>query len=576
MTIGGVETIPPLLLREVVDRTQRATAGKGLFEGVLWIALAYLGGSLIEAICRYGWRMLLVRASMRAGRDLRDRFASKLFSLSASFFDRRKIGDLMSLASSDTEAVRMALGAGMVTLVDAFFYLVTIPVAMFLLAPELAWIALAPLPLVPLFVLYNEKQVHQRFRASQDQQSRISAIAQEALGGVRVTKAFAFEGDQIRRFHEEGRHAQALALSLARAQGSFVPVLDLFANLGLVSMLVFGGEKVLDGTLTVGTFIAFQRYVNRIIWPLTAVGFAANFFQRALASSHRLLGVLRAESDTPESPTPVGFPGGWRTPGGIEFRKLSFRFPGDSTFMLKEIDLAIAPGERVAFVGSIGSGKTALLSLIPRLYPVARGQLRIDGVDVNDWALADLRRQVAYVGQDLFLFSESVQENLSFGTRYATDGEGVAEATRIAAIHEEIESLGEGYQTLLGERGVNLSGGQKQRMTIARALACNPAILILDDALSSVDVQTEERILAGLRQRPSKNTELVAAHRISTVRQADRIVVLEGGRITQVGTHAALLRERSGAYFRFHEHQKLWEELEAFSAATEARPEARS
>jgi len=572
MLIGLVETIPPLLLREVVDRTQKATETRSTWVGVAWIALAYLGGSCIEAVCRYGWRMLLVRASMRAGRDLRERFASKLFSLSASFFDRKRIGDLMSLATSDTEAVRMALGAGMITLVDACFYLITIPVAMFWLSPELAWIALAPLPLVPLFVLYNERQVHRRFKAMQDQQSRLSAIAQEALGGVRVTKAFAFEDEQIARFEAEGKHAQALALNLARAQAGFVPVLDFFASLGLVFMLVFGGPKVLAGTLTIGTFVAFQRYVNRIIWPLTAIGFAANFFQRARASSGRLLEVFRTPSDVldpvlpirPEG-APVSPSGAWKTSGRIEFRKLSFRFPGSESWVLRDLNLSIAPGERLALIGAIGSGKTALLSLLPRLYPVERGQVSVDGVDLNDWSIEALRRQVAYVGQDLFLFSESVRENLLFGVE--RDREGLLEATQMAAVHEEIESLSEGYQTPLGERGVNLSGGQKQRMTIARALACQPSILILDDALSSVDVHTEEKILTALRARSHRNTELIAAHRISTVKDADRILVLDQGRAVQLGSHTELLRSRSGNYARFYERQRLWEDLESYAEA---------
>jgi ATP-binding cassette subfamily B protein len=565
VVVDALEILPPLFLKGAVD----VVVERRPRERLLHFALAYGAVSLIQGVCRYLWRMYLIRASMKSGRDIRQSYARHLFGLPASFYDRRRIGDLMSLATNDVEAIRMAMGPGLLTFADALFYLATVPIAMFILSPQLTLLAFIPLPLIPWFVMRNEREVHARFEKVQESFGRLAAMAQENLNGIRVVKAFAREDAQTRRFREAGREYIRLNMHLAKVQSAFGPTLDFTMSLGLVLLLFVGGRYVQADAVTLGTFVAFQRYIQKMVWPMTAIGMAITYYQRSVASTGRLEEVLAERSDTPEPATPQlppGYqPGGaWKTAGRVEFRDLTFAFPGAAKPALTGINLAIGAGERVAFVGTIGSGKSALLCIVPRLYPVADGMALVDGIDVNRWPLEELRRQVGYVGQEVFLFSETVTENVAFGLEAARTEGIIDHSTTLAAVHEEILGLPKSYETMLGERGVNLSGGQKQRLTIARAVAKLPSVLILDDALSSVDVHTEERILKALRSRAGRNTELIAAHRISTVRHADRIAVLEEGRIAQLGTHAELIRQRTGAYWRFHEQQRLKEDLEQY------------
>jgi ATP-binding cassette subfamily B protein len=609
VVVDVLEVLPPFFLKKAVDVV---TLGQPLSWLSYW-ACAYVGVAVIQGLGRYGWRMYLIRASLLSGRDLRNRFTDHLFGLSARFFDRKPIGELMSLATSDVEAVRMTIGAGLLTLADALFYFLTVPIAMFLLSPKLMLLAFIPLPIIPALVMRNQREIHNRFEKVQESFSRISAMTQESLNGLRVTRAFAKEDVQLRRFRKIGEEHVRLGLHLGRVQAAFGPTLDFAMSLGLVFLLYVGGRALISesefsgaaagAALSLGTFVAFQRYIQKMVWPMAALGMALSTYQRSVSSSKRLQEVFDERSDVPENEIPqlpagvdstLARSSGWRTAGRVEFRNLSFRFPGSNEEVLKNITLVIEPGERIAFVGAIGAGKSALLSLLPRLYPVERAMLRIDGVDVNDWPLEVLRSQVGYVSQDVFLFSESVLENIAYGLHeWAGPGgktgwgptvswnagapqaaapiESIEQATQLAGVHEDVLGLSGSYATRLGERGVNLSGGQKQRLTIARAIVKKPAILVLDDALSSVDVQTEEKILRGLRARPGRNTEIISAHRISTIQDADRIVVLENGGIHQLGTHQALLSQRSGLYRQFYEQQMLKADLESYSAELDRR-----
>lgn len=582
LVVDGLEVLPPIFLKRAVDLVSSDATGQLRMLAVM--AGAYLVVSFFQALGRYGWRMYLIRASMYSGRDLRTRFARHLFGLSSSFFDRTKIGDLMTLATSDVEAVRAMLGPGLLTLADSFFGFVTIPFAMIWLSPKLALLAFLPLPIIPWLVMRNEREIHRRYEKVQEAFGDISAMVQENLNGVRVVKGFAKEATQMERFRKAGAEFVQLNLHLARVQTAFGPTLDFTMSLGLVALLFVGGRYLIHGSsvesaITLGTFVAFQRYIQKMVWPMAAFGMAVSSYQRAVSSSERLGGVFAQATDVPESPSAT-LPGaqlaahatGWKTPGGVEMRNLSFRFPNsardENSYVLRDISLKIEPRERVAFIGTIGAGKSALLSLLPRLYPVSSGMLFVDGVDVNDWPIDELRRQVGYVGQDVFLFSETVIENLAYGLAeraLLTNTPMIEQATQLAFVHEEVLGLAGSYRTRLGERGVNLSGGQKQRLTIARALAKQPSILVLDDALSSVDVQTEEKILEGLRSRAGRNTEIIAAHRISTIKDADRIVVIEGGTIRQIGTHADLVADRRGAYRQYYDQQLLKEDLESYA-----------
>ncbi len=574
-----LEMVPPLLLKRSVDVvTSGEFTREQAMRELLLASGIYVCTAILQGIGRYGWRMYLIRASLFSGRDMRQGFARHLFGLSPSFFDKRPVGELMSLATNDVEAVRMAIGAGLLTFADMLFYFLTVPIAMFVLSPELTLIAFLPLPIIPWLVMRKEREVNTRFEAVQGSFAKLSAMAQESIAGIRVLKSFAKEDAQIQRFAAEGERFAKLNLSLARVQTSLGPTLDFAMSLGLVLLLFVGGRILVGpdttglgvGTISLGTFVAFQRFIQKMVWPMTALGMSISYYQRAASSSNRLKEVYSNKTDVPEaSVTTIPTLVHGRTKGQVEFSNLTFSYPGSAQVILKNLSLKIESGERVAFLGAVGSGKSALLSLLPRLYPVAHGMVRIDGVDINDWPLEELRRQVGFVSQDVFLFSETVTENVAFGLQQWVEGQSatlpVEEATQLAAVHEDVMGLTGSYRTRLGERGVNLSGGQKQRLTIARAIAKAPSILVLDDALSSVDVRTEEMILRGLRARPERNTEIIAAHRISTIKDADRIAVLEEGTIRQLGTHQELIADRRGLYRKYYEQQRLKEDLESYA-----------
>jgi ATP-binding cassette subfamily B multidrug efflux pump len=563
-----LDILPPIFLKHAVDIVVDRQPARLL--GIT--ALAYFAVSIVQGICRYAWRMYLIRASIFAGRDLRGKFSHHIFGLSVSFFDHRRMGDLMSLAINDVEAVRIAVGSGLLVFADALFYILTVPFAMYWLSPWLTLLVCLPLPIIPWMVLRNEKEVNRRFEEVQECFGRISAMTQESLHGMRVTKAFAREDVQIQRMRDIGDEYMKLNLGLARIQTAIGPFMDLCMSIGMVLLLFVGGRSIIIGgsglggmAIGLGTFVAFQRYIQKMIWPMAALGMAVNYYQRSVSSSYRLKEIFKLTSDVPDAPRPT-LPKKCR--GQIEFRNLSFRFPSDPKIVLNDINLTIESGERIAIVGTIGAGKSALLSLFPRLYPINKGMLWIDGVDVNDWPLEELRRQIGYVSQEIFLFSDTVMGNVGFGLQDWIEGNDpgrlIEEATQISGLHEEIIGLSHAYRTRLGERGISLSGGQRQRLTIARALTKKPSILVLDDALSSVDVQTEEKILKSLFSRPGRNTEVMAAHRISTVKGADKIVVLNQGKIVQLGTHQQLSTQRSGAYWKFFEQQQLKEDLESY------------
>ncbi len=570
ISVDILEALPPILIKEAIDAATHIRPE----EYLLYAALAYVGVTILQTLGRYLWRMYLIRASMWAGRDLRDHYAARLFQLSPGFFDKRRIGDLMSLATNDVEAIRMAMGAGLLSLADALFYLLSVPLFMLWLSPKLTLLAFAPLPLVPFLVVRFERLIHERFQKVQDSFGALAASAQEGMNGVRVIKAFAREDAQVERFRQAGLAFIELNLRLSRVQSVLGPSLDFIITFGMVLILWHGGKDTIQGAVSLGTFVAFQRYLQKMVWPMSAVGVAITMYQRAVASSERYLEVTETQSEVvlpKKSILPAhAVPGGaWKTRGRVELRNLSFTFPADAQPILKNVSLTIEAGERVAFLGTVGAGKSALLSLLPRLYPVERGMLWVDDIDVNDWPLDELRGQLGFVSQDIFLFSETVLDNLGLGVldwqETAEQTALLEEALRTASVHDEVVRMKDGWHTRLGERGANLSGGQRQRLTIARALAKEPPILILDDALSSVDTQTEEIILQALRSRPGRNTELVAAHRVSTVRDANRIVVLERGEIRQLGTHAQLLKDKRGSYRLFYEQQRLKEDLDTYT-----------
>lgn len=591
--VDVLEVLPPYFLKLAVDIVVDHRPMSFLAE----VAIAYFAVALFQGIGRYGWRMFLIRASLLSGRDLRAAYSKHLFSLSHSFFDRRPIGELMSLATSDVEAVRMTLGPGVLILADALFYFLTIPVAMFLLSPQLTLLAFIPLPIIPFLVWRNEKEIHERFEKVQEGYSKLSAFVQEGFNGVRVTKAFAKEELQNERFKKVGEEYLRSSMVLARVQNSFGPTLDFTMSLGLVILLFVAGRGIIEGhhsAVTLGTFVAFHRYIQKMVWPMAALGMAIGYYQRSLSSSKRLKEVFSTHSDVKDldllhkmDSVSEGIRPHRSTSCVIQIKNLSFAFQSPRSlstvgtgfasetgtnpslqFVLKNIHLEIRPGECVAFMGSIGGGKSTLLSLIPRLYPVPMGSIWVSGIDINEWKLKDLREQIGFVSQDVFLFSDTIENNISYGLNANGSGAGPKEVESSAAdswLHEDILRMPLSYKTKVGERGVTLSGGQKQRISLARALVKSPPILILDDAFSSVDIRTEEKILSSLRNRWNKGTPttaLISSHRVSTIRNADRIVLLERGEIIQMGTHQKLYREKTGLYRTYYDQQKMREDLE--------------
>jgi ATP-binding cassette subfamily B multidrug efflux pump len=564
----------PLIIKSAIDQVLLKKSNH-----LLILAFAYLFISLVQGLCRYAWRMYLIRSSIFSGRDLRAQYTDQLFHLSSSFFDQHRTGDLMSLATNDVESVRIALGTGVLVLVDALFYVLTLPVVMWMLSPQLTLWTCFPLLLIPFVALRNEKEIHRRFTQAQDSLGRVSSFVQESFGGIRLTKAFADEEVQIGRMKILCDELRELNLRVSKIQCTTGPLMDFLMSLGLV-ILIFGAGRMLilepAAGITLGTFVAFQRYIQKLVWPMSALGVSMNYFHKAFASTHRLKGILSKpryldELGTHFSSRIVH----QRLGGGIELRGLSFAYPQDpKKFILKDLNLSICPGEKVAIFGGVGSGKSTLLSLIPGLYLPNRGMLLIDDIDIHDWSLEMLRESIGYVTQETFLFSESILENLAFGlTQWIHQEEQtvalknqIEQAAQRVMMYEEIERLPLSFSTPLTERGGNLSGGQRQRLSIARALAKQPSILILDDALSSVDLATEQEILKSLRVENKERTELSASQRISSLRNADKIVVLHQGELVQMGSHQELIRTRSGRYWNLFEKQQIQEELEAYAS----------
>ncbi|MBV8990006.1 MAG: ABC transporter ATP-binding protein [Solirubrobacterales bacterium] len=488
-------------------------------------------------------RLIAGRVSMGVELDLRNRIYGQLQRLELAFFDRQQTGQLMSRATVDLQSVRFFLGYGLIFIGQSLLSILLAAAAMFALRPELAALSLAPV--LPVIVIANRYGRRSR-PALQEVQQRIAELtaeAEENVSGVRVVKAFAQEERQLQRFRESVGRVFDQAVYATRIQARYAPMISFLPNLGLGAILFVGGREVIDGTLTVGQFTAFYAYLLMLISPMRTLGYMLGSAQRATASGARIFQILDRD---PEMTTPAGAPPLPEGAGRVSLSGVSLSFPGSSRPALRDIDLEIEAGRTVALVGAMGSGKTALVSLLARLYDVSSGSVRIDGADVRSVDLVSLRRAIASVNDDPFLFSATVHENIAYGRPDATREE-VEAAGRAAQADGFISALPEGYDTIVGERGLTLSGGQRQRIAIARAIVADPRILILDDATSSVDASTEHQIKLALRGVMAGRTTFVIAHRLSTIALADEIVVLEDGMIADRGTHEELL-ERSDLY----------------------------
>lgn len=558
LAIDVLQLLLPRVLGSVADAY---AAGALTAAFVRHAALTLAGLAVFISLGRWGWRYFLLGASRQLEAELRRRVFAHLQRMSAGYFIRRRVGDLMAHLTNDVQAVRMAAGQGVVLSVDAVF-MTTATVAMMVGSADLRLAALAAAPLVLLSAALARmgREVHRRFRNVQEGFSRLTEFAEENVTGIRVIQSMAREEQEQARFERLADEQVERHLHLARVWAAMGPMTEVAVGVSFAVVLSFGGWLVLNGSVSLGGFVAFTNYLGMLVWPLTSMGWLINMLQRGRASLDRLWAILTEEPEVRDAP---GAARGHRLGGSITVENLTFRYPGTDRVVLRDIWFTIQPGQRVGILGRTGSGKTTLAMLLLRLYDPPPGTIFYDGIDVRALATEDLRRQIGYVPQEDFLFSMSIAENIAFGL----DGDGrfvddarVLQAARISHIHEDVEHFADGYASLVGERGLALSGGQKQRTAIARALAKDPAVVIMDDALSSVDAQTEQRILSDLGEALAGRTAIVIAHRVSVLRQCDVILVMEDGAIVERGTHEQLLAN-GGLYARICERQRLEAEL---------------
>jgi ATP-binding cassette subfamily B protein len=554
----AIQLSSPWVLKYAIDDLNTGvTRAKLAIYAALMLGIACLG-----AVFRYLMRRILIGASRDIEYDLRNVFFARLQQMPLSYFQATRTGDLMSRATNDLNAVRMMVGPSVMYSANTILTFIVAIILMMSIDVRLTLIALVPLPLVSVSVRYFGKEIHRRFEGIQQQLANLSAVVQEALSGVRVVRAYRQEEHELDRFRDANVEYLRCNRGLITLQGFFFPSMTLLLGFGSLLVLWQGSRAVVTGRITLGEFVAFNAYLVMLSWPMIAFGWVTNILQRGMASWKRMLEVLDVEPDINDnSATDAGR--GLAISGTIEFRDVVFRYPGSNRAVLDHVSLRIEAGQAVAFVGATGSGKSTLISLLPRLHEPPHGSVFIDGVDVLDIPLERLRGAIGFVPQEPFLFSDTVGENIAFGVPNDTDvGTRIRAAARTARLDVDVESFPKGFDTVVGERGITLSGGQKQRTALARAIVVDPAILILDDALSSVDTYTEEEILSRLRGVMRSRTSLIVAHRVSTVRQADVIVVLESGRIAEQGRHEELVR-RGGLYAELFRKQQLEEELAA-------------
>lgn len=562
----------PYLLKVAVDALEENLSMDVVvrYAGLL-VLVAVLGG-----VARYGMRELLNGLSRRIERDLRNDVVDHLLSLPVQFYDEWRTGDLMSRATNDVFAVRQVAGPAIMYLVNTTVISALTIGFMLWIDPRLTLYAMLPMAVVPTAVYYFGQKIHTRFERIQSQFSQISNHAQENLAGIRIVKAYTQEENQTREFGELNEEYLDRNIHLAKVWGAFRPTLTFFTGLASVVVLWLGGRQVMAGAITLGDFVAFTFYLTLLTWPMIALGWVTNLFQRGAASMGRINELMREEPAVAAPERPVRPD---RVEGAVEFRNVSFHYPGTEHRVLENVSFRIEPGQTVALVGGTASGKSSLVRLIPRLYDPTEGQVLVDGIDVSEWSLEALREAVAMVPQEPFLFSMRLRSNIALptggdGAQPEPEDGRMERAVEIAELEDTLEILPRGLDTRIGERGVNLSGGQKQRATVARALVRDAPILVLDDALSAVDSVTETKILEGLRSYMADRTSIIVSHRVSAVRDADHILVLEDGRLAEEGTHDELL-ERRGTYARLLERQLLAEELESFDGdgAGEPTPE---
>jgi len=544
----------PYLLKRAID----AIAHGATTSTVASLALGIIAIAIVQAVARTLSRALIFNVGRDVEYDLRNDLFAHLQKLPLSYYHQQQTGDLMSRLINDVTAVRMLLGPGILNFVNTPVYYAYAVGIMLTLDPRLTVAALLPYPVILLIVKRFSRRLMESTLRVQEGLAQLSSQVQENLSGIHVVRAYACEAAETASFAALNARFKAQSMELARVRGQIMPVMKTAASLGTLVVLWYGGLEVIKGRLSLGDLVAFIGYLNLLAWPTMAMGWMLSVLQRGRAAMSRLEYIFAITPDIRDAPDAAPLPA---VAGSLEFRDVDFayRVAGNGHQVLDRVSLRIAPGQKLALVGRTGAGKSTIAMLLPRLFDVSGGQILLDGRDIRSLPLAQLRRSIGVVPQDPFLFSTTVRDNIRFGCDAADDA-AVQRAATIAGVADDIESFPRGYDTIVGERGITLSGGQKQRLTLARAVLVDPRVLVLDDALSSVDTRTERAILGALRDVMRSRTSIVIAHRISTIQDADVIAVVEDGRIAELGNHATLLA-RDGIYADLFRQQRLEEEI---------------
>ena len=548
---NSLSMVIPYIMKIILDLMENSAPMSSLIDYIyLTVALAVTAG-----IFRFFTRRTIIWTSRKIEYGLRSELFSHLLKLTPTFYNENRTGDIMARATNDLEAVRMMVGPGIMHISNTFITLAVAIPLMLSLSPKLTLYASIPIALFPLIVNRLSNLLYKRSVRIQEEFASLTAAAQENLSGIRVVRAYSQEDEETEHFQQKSNKYIEVNMDMAKVQALFMPLVVAVASLLSLSVLYFGGVEVIEKRISLGTLVAFFAYLSMMLWPLIAMGWVISLYQRGLASLGRINKILHTEPDVrKESESNFSQP----MKGKIEFRNLSFGYNRNK--ILKNINLIINPGQTIGLVGQTGSGKTTLISLLPRLFPVADGSIFIDDVDINEWDLDSLRNQIGAAPQEPFLFSDTVGSNIGFGVD-SIDRERMLTASRTASLDKDISDFPNGYDTVVGERGITLSGGQKQRTAIARAIMTEPRLLILDDAMSAVDTETEDEINHRIKDVLRNCTAIIISHRMSSVKDADMIVYLDDGQIAEKGTHQQLM-SKNGKYAETYRRQLLERELE--------------
>ncbi|HYF83572.1 MAG TPA: ABC transporter ATP-binding protein [Clostridia bacterium] len=553
--VDALQLITPKILGRITDELG---AGSLAMRDIFYYIAVIISLAVLIAVCRYIWRMLVMGSARNLEYWLRNKLFAHLELMAPNFFNNHKTGDLMAHATNDINAVRMAFGPGIVMITDAIFLTsATVIIMVTTIDLRLTAAALLPLPIIAALMIFFGRIVQSKFKGVQEAFSELTDRVQESISGIRVVKSFVQEDSEIKKFSAFNDNYMNKNMSLIKVWGFMFPAVAFIGALSFLMALYYGGLQVIDDELSLGQFVSFISYLGLLTWPMMALGWVINILQRGTASMKRINEILNISPEIFDKEDILEI---HDYKPSLQFSNLSFTYPGASIPALSGINLRIEEGKTLAIVGKTGSGKTTLVNLIMRLYNTEPGELLIDGIDIYDIPLRELRKNIGYVPQDNFLFSASIRDNIAFSDT-SMDMERVEAAARTAQVYDNIMEFPGKFDTILGERGVTLSGGQKQRVSIARAIAKDPKIIILDDSLSAVDTKTEELILGGLKRVMRNKTAIVIAHRISTIKDADEIIVLDEGRIIEQGTHEELVQVK-GLYNNIYEKQLLEEKIE--------------